>query len=105
MENTNNNPTAKELRKVCAAAWQVISKSDTDVHRTVLGNGWTFKAEGSYNRGGKTAWSPRYYLISPTGKTFGGYESANGFCGYFGNPYGWQWVDDYKGNGFKKAGA
>jgi hypothetical protein len=99
------NPTAKELRQACSAAWQIISKTDATSHEKRFANGWALRAERQYPLPARPgpAWNPCYYLISPTGKNFGGYETANGFCGYFGNPYGWQWIDDYKANGFKKV--
>lgn len=104
MENTTN-PNRKALQEACSLIWKTISKSDTTYRDVQLTNGWVLRGERVYRRGCiGPAWKASYTLISPTGKLFGGYDTAASFSSYFGNPNGWQWIDAYNANGFKKAG-
>jgi hypothetical protein len=93
----------QQLRQACSRGWKALKTAAN--YKESLPNGWTFHCERQYPLPARVgpAWYPAYYLISPTGKRFGGYETGNGFSGYFGNPHGWQWIDDYKANGFKKT--
>ena len=69
--------------------------------------GWQVRAERQYPLPARPgpAWYIHYYLISPTGKRFGGHGDQRSFLSTFTNPNCWQWVDDYRGNGYGKAVA
>lgn len=90
-----------ELKQACKDAGLEPGKS------VRLSNDWSVKAEKIYPRPARVgaAWTMHYSLHSPTGKSFGGMTSMQTFSSHFGNPYGWQWRDDYYANGFGKGGA
>lgn len=100
-EKTTTNPTRKELKEAIRAAC-------TELRTAVpLSNGWFVKAEKIYPQPARVgpAWFYVYYVVSPTGKQFGGQQRADSLVSDFCNPYAFQWVDDYKGNGYSKGGA
>ena len=88
------NPTRKELK-------QAVKDSRAEPRCAVrLCNGWFVVAGKIFQQIAHPgpAWSYHYFLVSPTGKRFGGVTRADSLVSYFGNPNFFQWIDDYKGN-------
>jgi len=91
--------TRDELKKAC----QDASKEPENAVRLL--NGWFVVARKIYPQPARVgpAWTMHYYLYSPTGKSFGGMTNVQSFASHFSNLYGWQWLDDYRANGFVAA--
>lgn len=95
---TDTQPTANDIKQTCKAAASEPGKA------VIMDNKWGVVARRIYPQPARRgpAWTMHYWLISPTGKSFGGMTSVHGFASHFANGYAWQWRDDYTGNGYGK---
>lgn len=91
--------TRKDLKAACK---QAAAKPGFSAK---LSNLWFIVAQRIYPQPARVgpAWTTHYYLVSPTGKQFGGMSTQRDFVNQFGNPYAWQWKDDYRANGFGRT--
>ena len=69
-----------------------------------LSNDWFVVVEKIYPQPARVgpAWHYLYFIVSPTGKRFGGMTRIDSMVSHFANAFAFQWRDDYKANGYNR---